>query len=234
MLERSNYKTKFFSRYFLYFKELKILQLKELFDITLGLNVKQLNFIKEKEDENHIKFVRRIKRHHIDLDQKQYFIFYFNKKKSFFTFKLMPLPQVSHWEIHDSKDYEQDSLIMKNRLINLFQLTSSNYNPHLDYYKLFNKNFRSKKENWYGLRNKIIEQFTDRWILYKEDSIEFYKQFYPKFYITFKFMYKDMQLYIEKSLDCSFPDFWFWYFSEYLPKKNKLYNYAKSYFKKAF
>ncbi len=49
----------------------------------------------------------------------------------------------------------------------------------------------------------FVEQFTDRWIFYKEDSIEFYKQFYPKFYITFKFMYKNMQLYKERSLDCS-------------------------------
>ncbi len=143
----------------------------------------------------------------------------------------MPLPRDSHWEIHDSKDFEQNSIIMDYRLKSIFKLISSDYNSNIDYYKLFSKYFHSDKDTWEGLENKVIKQFTKRWISYKRDSIEFYKQFYP---ITFRFMYKDMQLYKERSLDCSFPDFWFWYFSEYLPKKNKLYNYAKSFFTKAF
>jgi hypothetical protein len=222
---KNNFKSrKRFINYFIYFEELKILHLKELFDITLGLDVYKLRFIKEERNERPTEFVKRIKRHHLDKDLKCYLIFDFDKDKQVLVFKLVTLPRSSHWEIHDSDDFKQDTLIINSRLKHLFQLVSCNYNSSLDYNKIFEKKFRSKRAVWYGLRTKVIEQFTERWIMYKKNDIDFYKQFYPKFYGTFKFIVKDMHLYKKRSSNCRFPDFWFWYFKEYRCQKNSILN----------
>ena len=218
---RNNFKSqKRFLSYFIYFEELKILHLKELFNITLGLDVYKLKFIAEQKNEQPYKFVRRIKRHHLDKDQKSYLVFYFDRDKEILTFKLAPLPRLSHWEIHDSHDFEQDTIIINNRLKHLFQLFIYNYNPSLDYNKIFRKKFN--KPIWSGLRDNVINQWIERWIMYKENDIDFYKQFYPKFYGTFKFMVKDMHLYKKRSSDCRYPDFWFWYFNKYHCQKNSI------------
>ncbi len=138
---RNNFKSqKRFLSYFVYFEELKILHLKELFNITLGLDVYKLEFITEQKNEQPHKFVRRIKRHHLDKDQKSYLVYYFNRDNEILTFKLGPFPRLSHWEIHDSHDFERDTIIINNRLKHLFQLFIYNYNPSLDYIKIFKKN----------------------------------------------------------------------------------------------
>ena len=218
---RNNFKSqKRFLSYFVYFEELKILHLKELFNITLGLDVYKLEFITEQKNEQPHKFVRRIKRHHLDKDQKSYLVYYFDRDNEILTFKLGPFPRLSHWEIHDSHDFERDTIIINNRLKHLFQLFTYNYNPSLDYNKIFKKIFN--KPIWRGLRDKVINQWIERWIMYKENDIEFYEQFYPKFYGTFKFMVKDMHLCRKRSSDCKYPDFWFWYFNTYHCQKNSI------------
>lgn len=217
----SNFKSKKrFRDYFTYFEELKILHLKELFDITLGLDVYKLQFIKEKIIENPQEFVRRIKRHHLDKDQKYYLIFHFDKNEKIFSFKLTTLPRSSHWEIHDSNDFEQEASIINKRLIHLYQLSIKNYNPCLDYKEIFRKEFYANKTIWKGLKNEVINQLVERWIIFKKNDVGFYKRFYPKFYGTFKFMVKDMHLFEEKSSECKFPDFWFWYFDTYYLERN--------------
>jgi len=229
---RSNFKSKKrFRDYFIYFEELKIPHLKELFDITLGLDVYKLRFITEKINENPQEFVRRIKRHHLDKDQKYYLIFHFDKNEKILTFKLVPLPRSSHWEIHDSNDFEQEEFIINSRLKHLFQLVTKNYNPCLDYMKIFRKDFYVNKTIWKGLKNEVISKLVERWIMYKENDIDFYRKFYPKFYGTFKFMVKDMHLYQERSLNCKFPDFWFWYFKEYFCQKNSILNDLENFYK---
>ncbi|TFG07990.1 MAG: hypothetical protein EU539_03485 [Promethearchaeota archaeon] len=94
-----------------------------------------------------------------------------------------------------------------------------NYDPCLDYKNIFRKDFYLNQDIWSGLREEVIDQFVERWIMYKQDDINFYKEFYPKFYGTFKFMVKDMHLYKERSSHCHFPDFWFWYFRAYSCQK---------------
>ncbi|MFX1257299.1 MAG: hypothetical protein ACFFAN_05545 [Promethearchaeota archaeon] len=221
---RSNFKSKKrFRDYFIYFEELKILHLKELFDITLGLDVYKLQFIKEEINETPQEFVKQIKRHHLDKDQKYYLIFHFDKNEKNYSFKLTTLSRCSHWEIHDSNDFEQEAFIINYRLKHLYQLAIKNFNPCLDYKKIISKDFYANRANWKGLKNEVIHKLVERWIIYKKNDVDFYKRFYPKFYGTFKFMVKDMHLFEEKSSECKFPDFWFWYFNTYYLERNLIY-----------
>ena len=138
-----------------------------------------------------------------------------------YQFKLVPLDRKSHFgndfSIHSLKGvfYEDAVKLVNTRLLHLYKLTKRAQKEGLTI-----DDFRDSKLNgiWDAFDDNILNQWVERWNDYKSMTEEkfyekYYQIFYEKLYTPFM---RDFELYKAKDPNSQFPEFWFWYSSNYL------------------
>lgn len=98
-------------------------------------------------------------------------------------------------------------------------------------YKFFEKEFKEREayifgrgdtKIWNGIDPDIIKEYADRWVLRRDpknpESV-FYNKHYSTFYNKgYKWFMNDFKLYLNEDPSTSYPEFWYWYSTEYLPQ----------------
>ena len=217
-----------------HFIDLRGIQRKELLDLNLGLDIYDKDFIRDAhlyitKDGQIIdgRYVFYVTRHHLDEDQRHYLIFDYSSTD--FIFKIILLPSISHWNVHaNKKDFSMNIELLNARMKHLYKLLNSNNNSKKNYAHLIKSEFINetimingqKFKLWNTLSEKIIDEWIIRWKARKTLSDkEFYKKFYPNFYDHHYIpLLLDMELFKQKNSNCKKPEFWYWYFRQYLKK----------------
>ncbi len=225
-LRQINPRQRRWQKYNIFFKELKFLHFKELFDLFLGLDLWDLNFIPDAEIVKYSKdlIILKVHRHHLDVDPEYFLIF--SDVTEYITFKLLPLTRDSHFNIHNKINSEKTELI-RARAMHLFNLIRYAFSVGVDYYELFLKEFKTKtaiinKQSikiWEGIDNEIIKRWIDRWIDFKTLSEEiYYNKYYPVAYSGYLSYFNDFLHFINNDSRCAHPEFWYWYCKVYLKR----------------
>ncbi len=220
----------YWNKYNIHFEDLYIPQMKAFFDVTLGLNVFGKDFLRDAQESitksGYIiegEYSLEQHRHHLELGTAGYLILerYVVNGKYVYQFKLVPLDKESHFgndfSIHSLKGvfYEDAVDLVNARLLHLYKLTERAQKEGLTI-----DDFRDSKLNgiWDAIDDDILNKWIERWDYYKENGEkEYYKKFYPKFYEKVYLPFaRDFELYKVKDPNCQFPEFWFWYSSNYL------------------
>ena len=217
-----------------HFSDLRDIQRKELLDLSLGLDIFDQAFLEDAhpfitKDGQIIDgtYVLYLTRHHLDEDQKYYLIFNYNNND--FRFKIIPLASKSHWKVHgDKEDFYRKREMLNARMKHLYKLLQYSYVLSKNYSEIFKSEFYSKTviingqvvRIWKDFSEKIIDNWIERWKARKTLSDrEFYEKYYPNFYIHFyKPLLRDKKLFKIKDPNCQRPEFWYWYFRNYLKK----------------
>ncbi len=217
-----------------HFSDLRDIQRKELLDLSLGLDIFDQAFLK---DAHHFvtkdgqiidgTYVLYLTRHHLDEDQKYYLIF--NYDKNDFRFKIIPLASKAHWKVHGNKEeFVRKREMLNARMKHLYKLLQYPFIPNKNYPEKIKSEFYSKTviidgqivRIWSDFSEKIIDNWIERWKARKTLSDrEFYEKYYPNFYIHFyKPLLRDKKLFKIKDSNCQRPEFWYWYFKQYLKR----------------
>ncbi len=189
------------------FMKVKSFQLKQLIDITKGLDPLYCNFFTE-EELYALAMRGGVCRQHLDEDPGyEYIIALFNDGDALsYNFKLAPLKFLtSHVDIH-SRDGLNDMAndVVRARMKHLFELFQMEYDHGLskdDYFNIFRDKIRSKKDYIYHYRSEVsiwsefengkvramtdntIRELVNRWIDSKEmPEQSWYSNYYDKFY----------------------------------------------------
>ena len=220
----------YWNKYNIHFEDLYIPQMKAFFDVTLGLNVFSKEFLRDAQEIVSksgyvIKGAYRLgqDRHHLELGTAGYLILerYVVGDDFVYQFKLVSLDRDSHYgmktSIHSLKGvfYQSAVDLVNARLLHLYELTNR---PQKEGVTI--DDFRDNKLNgiWDEFKSDILNKWIERLNYYKENGEEkFYNEYYPTFYeeMYIPFM-KDFELYKAKDPNSQFPEFWFWYSSNYL------------------
>jgi hypothetical protein len=226
-------KTKRFRKYNINFKELKIPQMKEFIDITLGLDVYAKEFLKDaivgKNRAIIPQILMEMTRHHILEDPDYYLIF--GLYDNIFSFRLAPVSFDSNVKIHKSltSDFDQTSDLIVARLMHLYELIQKPYTSGMDYKTFFEDEFKNREayifgrgdtKIWNGINPDIVTKYAKRWVLYKDkgESV-FYNKHYSIFYNRgYKWFMNDFKLYLNEDPSVSYPEFWYWHSTVYLPQ----------------
>jgi len=221
-----------------HFIDLRGIQRKELLDLSLGLDIYDKDFIEDAhpfvtKDGQIIKgrYVFYITRHHLDEDQKHYLIFDYNSTD--FMFKIILLASKSHWKVHANKEeFNKNKVLLNARMKHLYKILNFNNFPKRNCAHIIKSEFNNETiminsqeiKIWDEFPEKIIEEWIRRWKARKILSDkEFYKRFYPNFYnYHYKPLLREMELFRQKNSNCKKPEFWYWYFRQYLKKKKIL------------
>jgi len=232
----------YWNKYDIHFQDLYKPQMKAFFDLTLGLNVFTekgfLPDVHEKEvtigEDTYVLeglYILGHPRHHLELGTAGYLILeqYIVKGEYVYQFKLVPLDQDSHYgkktSIHSLNGiFYQDAVDLVNaRLLHLYELVNR---PQEEGVTL--DDFRDEELDgiWDKFNDDILNKWIERWSDFKSMSEkkiynEYYPNFYEKLYIPFM---KDFELYKAKNPNCQFPEFWFWYTSNYLGEELLFHN----------
>ena len=119
---------KLIDRVGIHFKMLKTIQIKEMINLTLGLNllglenIKNLNeaFINDAEKE-YRGYWMRVSRHHLDLDKEWFFVCDGD------LVKLVPLEWEKHWSLHnDVEKFIQNNELARARMYHLIEIIKNN------------------------------------------------------------------------------------------------------------
>ncbi len=225
-----------------HFIDLRYMQRKELLDLSLGLDIFDKSFIEDAHlfvSENgeiiEGRYVFYVTRHHLDEDQKQFLIFDYNSRD--FTFKIVLLPSKSHWKLHANKEeFCKNKILLNARMKHLYSLIKLKSIPKGNYDQIIKSEFNNETimingqniKIWSNLNEEIIDEWIRRWNARKILSDkEFYERFYPDFYThQYKPLLKDMNLFQNKDPKCQRPEFWYWYFKQYI--KNNIYPHNKN------
>ena len=198
---------KSFNSHTLNFMKVKPYQLKQLIDITKGLDPLYCNFFTKKELYE-IAMSGGVCRQHLDEDPSyEYIIALFNDGDALsYSFKLAPLRFLtSHIDIHRTdglNDMAND--VVRARMKHLFELFQMEYNDRLsedDYFNIFRDQIRSKKDYIYHYKSEVsiwnefesgkvremtdntIRELVNRWIDSKKmPEQSWYSRYYDKFY----------------------------------------------------
>lgn len=212
-------------RYFgynIHFKPLKTIQIKELIDLTLGLNLFGLKnggkaFIDDAE-RKYKGFVMRVTRHHPDLD-KRFFLLFADD-----VIKLIPLEWELHWEIHNDIDnFDFNNELLRARMHHLIDVINNTY-QNFETNMLIHE-FKSKKmmvegkaiNIWKGVNEHIFRNWIKRLRDFQTGEEYFYHKYYSIFFDNiYKTFMRDFNRFKTKKLSCRVPEFWYWYQMEYL------------------
>ncbi len=228
--------TKRFRKYNINFKELKVPQMKEFIDITLGLDVYAKKFLEDaaigKNRAIIPQIVMEMTRHHPLQDPDYYLIF--GLYDNIFSFRLAPVTPANNKRIHKylTSDFDQTSDLIVARLMHLYELIQKPFVSGTDYktYKaFFEKEFREREayifgrgdtKIWNGINPDIVTKYAKRWVQYKDDGESvFYNDNYPTFYNQgYKWFMNDFKLYLNEDPGTSYPEFWYWHSTVYLPQ----------------
>ncbi len=234
-----NPKDKRFRKYNINFKELKVPQMKEFIDITLGLNPYAKDFLKDAIIGTNRAIIPQIlmemTRHHILQNPDYYLIF--GLYDNIFSFRLAPVSPMSNREVHkwsNRKNFDQNSDLIVARLMHLYELIQKPYTSGMDYkaYEaFFEKEFREREayifgrgdtKIWNGINLDIVKEYAERWVIFKDPSKSesvFYNKYYKMFYNRgYKWFMNDFKLYLNEDPATSYPEFWYWHSTVYLPQ----------------
>jgi len=227
--------TRRFRKYNPNFAELKTPQMKELIDITMGLDVYAKDFLKDAiigVNKFMIpQIVMEMTRHHILQDPDYYLIF--GLYDDIFSFRLAPVSFASNTRIHKSltSDFGQTSDLIVARLMHLYELVQKSFVRGTDYKTFFEKEFRNKEayifgrgdlKIWNGIRPDVVAKYAERWVMFKDPSNSesvFYNNYYSTFYNRgYKWFMNDYKMYLNEDPNTSYPEFWYWHSTVYLPQ----------------
>lgn len=229
-----NYHRKQESKYHQHFRNnLYILQIFELFSITLGVDVFKQNFIEDAEPtELSGKYKIDVIRHHPQEDKSIYTIFDMTQTQLELLVNLIPLTQSSHASIsgflRGNSDIENRKAVA--RFLHLYELIQKPYDSSKNYYDEFKKEFNTRTfENqklWDKWDQDQIFEFTLRWDDQKDNPTEsvfdedvfFAKNYRNWYYETFAPNMEDYRQYLLQSASCEKPEFWNWFVNTYLRK----------------
>jgi len=208
--------------------------MKELIDITLGLDPYAKDFLEDATISKN-KFVipqilMEMTRHHILQDPDYYLIF--GLYDNIFSFRLAPVTFESNRRIHKSgKIFDQNSDLIVARLMHLYELIQKPYTSGSDYKAFFENEFKHREayifgrgdtKIWNGINPAIVKEYTRRWVLYKDNpktESVFYNDNYRIFYNKgYKWFMNDFNLYLNEDPSTSYPEFWHWHATVYLPQ----------------
>jgi len=238
-----------FGDYNEHFDDLLEIQQKEHLDVSLGLDVLQLQFTKDG--------VRiGVQRHHLDRDRPYYCMLKTYPDGSL-KVKLVPLSYTSHMnDLHfrykkhnDYATWRKNNDLAQARFQHLFELSKLQYNPKINNYQQFLvQEFRNKKAIVHGKevniwdKNKgsyffasdnILGDWIKRWEAKKTHSEEewytaplidnkpLYKEFYTK---TYKPYTDELYKFIKGEYKGKRSDFWRWYIQVYLYENAEYYD----------
>ena len=215
-----------------HFIDLRHIQQKELLDLNLGLDIYDKGFIEdahpfvtEKGEIIEGRYVFYVTRHHLDEDQKHFFIFDYNSRD--FTFKMVLLPSKSHWKLHwNREEFCKNKILLNARMKHLYRLIKLKSIPKGNYVQKIKSEFDKETimingqsiKTWNKFPKEIIEEWIRRWNARKILSDkEFYERFYPNFYNhQYEPFLNDINLFKNKDTKCKRPEFWYWYFKHYI------------------
>jgi hypothetical protein len=196
-----------FSSHTLNFINIKSFQLKQLIDITKGLDPLYCRFF-AKEELYEIGLKGGVSRQHLDEDPGyEHIIALFNDGDTIsYNFKLAPLKFLTaHVDIH-SRDGLNDMAndVVRARMKHLFELFQIEYDHRLskdNYFNIFREQIRSRKDYIYHYRSEVniwsefesgkvramtdnmIRELVNRWINSKKmPEQSWYSNYYAKFY----------------------------------------------------
>ncbi len=198
--------------------ELKILQLKELFDICLGLDPITLDFFEDFDD------ISWICRHHLDKDRYWYLLFQIETSRNW-KIKFVPLEfnkyrdynnPTSHDIAHNDPIKNQ---LARQRITHLYKMHQK-YNKSVSR-KMLIKEFENNK--WKDFDDKTKKELIDRFLFVKSSGKrkfyqDYYKAFYREFYIP---VIESFGLYLLGKDMGKNQLFWTWYHLHYL--RNNIY-----------
>jgi len=226
-----------FRKYNINFKELKVPQMKELIDITLGLDPYAKEFLEDATIGKNRFSIPQIQmsmvRHHILEDPDYYLIF--NLYEDIFFFELAPVSFKSNIEIHRSniKNFDQNPDVIAARLMHLYELIQIPHTDGTDYQTVFENEFKKREayifgrgdtKIWNGIDPKIVAKYAERGVDWKsigksKSEQVVYNDYYPTFYNKgYKWFMNDFKLYLNEDPSTSYPEFWHWYSIVYLPQ----------------
>ncbi len=227
--------TRRFRKYNINFAGLKVPQMKEFIDITMGLDVYSKEFLKDASaGTNKViipQIVMTMTRHHI-LQNPEYYLMlgvYDNR----FSFRLAPVEFRSNVEIHQAltSDFDQTSDLMDARLMHLYELIQRPFVRGTDYKTLFASEFmgreayifgRGNVKIWDGIDPSVIEEYAERWAMFKDPSKPesvFYNKYYGTFYNRgYLWFMNDYNRYLNEDPGTAYPEFWYWHSTVYLPQ----------------
>ena len=232
--------------YHKYWDNLLIPQKKEKVDITLGLDVLQVEFF------DNIKSLG-FARHHFEKDKPYYKIFQFLKDGSY-KVKLIPLLRGSHWSrLHENAVLDlfpawiRGNELAEQRALHLVKLIYEvRYNPKTSFRNAFLKQFKNKEVTIFGETRKlwmaesgkdfkaenarridIFNKWFDRWEARKQYELKYSKKaaeqkwfndYYDVFYRSYTKYMRGYERFLrnDPSLTKKQHDFWEWYHAVYL------------------
>ncbi len=214
-----------------HFIDLRYMQRKELLDLSLGLDIFDKTFIEDAHlfvSENgeiiEGRYVFYVTRHHLDEDQKHYLIFDFNSRD--FKFKIVLLPSNSHWKLHANREeFCKNTILLNARMKHLYRLIKLKI-PKGNLVQKIRSEFDKETimingqniKIWNSVPKDLIDEWIKRWKAHKILSDkDFYEKLYPNFYNhQYLPLLNDMNLFRNKDTKCQRPEFWYWYFKQYI------------------
>lgn len=199
-------------------RQLKVIQLKELFDICLGLDVIELDFFEGSDD------FSLISRHHLDLDTYWYTLFEFDKKGNW-KIKLVPLEYNIENDINNPTSHDIvhgntiENELARRRLTHLYKIMQK-YDSSVSKETLRDE---FSEGIWNGLSQKVREDWIERFYLFKSPGEDraFYQQKNREFYsYIYNPVMNDFGLFLMGGNLDKDQLFWMWFYIKYL-KVNK-------------